>query len=195
MKYFAPIVSLLLLAGLIVQPVFRADLRAQTPQGEEIAAERERLFEALRIAPDEAAGRTVADRIWRFWRRQAPDRASAETMAQAMERRRWYDLSGAVEQLGRLIEHAPEWAEAWNQHATVSFLQEKYDRSLDDVERVLALEPKHFGALAGKAVILMRQGRFKLGQKALRQAVAIHPWLEERSMLLPEPRARTFECP
>ena len=51
----------------------------------------------------------------------------------------------------------------------------------------LLREPQHFAALAGQATILMRQGRMELGQKALRRAVEIHPWLKERSMLIPLP--------
>lgn len=160
---------------------------AQQPRTAEAAAERDWLFEALRTAPAEGIGRAIEDQIWRFWMRQAPDQVSAELMNRAMERRRAYDFAGAMEVLDALVEHAPGWSEAWNQRATVLFLQEKYDRSLEDVEKVLALEPKHFGALAGKAVILMRQGRMQLGQKALREALAIHPWLKERSMLLPVP--------
>ena len=186
MRCLALIAFGFLLAGLPVQP----DLRAQTPLSEDPAAERDWLFEALRTAPTEQAGQAIARQIWQFWMRQAPDEASAEMMAQAMERRRSYDFAGAMAHLDRLVGHAPSWSEAWNQRATVLFFQENYDRSLDDVEKVLALEPKHFGALAGKAVILMRQGRVELGQKALREALAIHPWLSERRMLLPEAPAQ-----
>jgi Tfp pilus assembly protein PilF len=158
---------------------------AQTTPAQKTVAERNFLFDALRAAPTESAGQAIASQIWRFWLRQAPDEASAGMMAKAMERRRQYDFTGAMEYLDRLVAHAPDWPEAWNQRATVLYLQEKLDHSLDNVEKVLALEPEHFGALAGKAVILMRQGRIDLGQKALRQALAIHPWLSERWMLLP----------
>ncbi len=122
--------------------------------------------------------------------RQAPDEISAEMMAQAMDRKRWYDFAGAIEHLDRLIEHAPQWSEAWNQRAAVFFFQEDYERSLTDAQRVLEMEPMHFGALAGRAVILTRQGRIELGQRVLREALEIHPWLKERWMLLPEAPAR-----
>ena len=36
--------------------------------------------------------------------------------------------------------------------------------------------------------VLMQQGRVELGQKALREAIEIHPWLKERSMLIPDPK-------
>ena len=162
-------------------------LEAQVPTSAEVAAEREWLFEALRTAPTEEIGAAIADQIWRFWFRQGPDNEANQIMAKAMERRDSHDFAGAIEHLDELVAVAPNWAEAWNQRATVLFFQEYYDRSLEDVEKVLALEPKHFGALAGKAVILMHQGRVELGQKALREAVAVHPWLKERGMLLPVP--------
>jgi hypothetical protein len=54
---------------------------------------------------------------------------------------------------------------------------------------VLELEPKHFGALAGKAVILIRQGSMAIAQATLRKAVAIHPFLKERHLLI-EPKGR-----
>jgi len=163
-----------------------SDLRAQVAPPELPTAEREWLFEVLRTAPSEGAGYAIEDQIWRFWMRQAPDRDSAELMNRIMERRQTYDFAGAMEYVNELVALAPQWSEAWNQRATVLFFQEKYDESLDAVERVLELEPKHFGALAGKAVILMQQGRVELGQKALRAALALHPWLKERHMLLPE---------
>jgi tetratricopeptide (TPR) repeat protein len=174
------------LTVLILGMTIFQDLAAQTTTSEEANAERDTLFEALRAAPTESDGQAAADQIWRFWFSQAPDEASAGIMGKAMERRRQYDFAGAMELLDQLVAEAPDWPEAWNQRATVLYLQDKLDRSLDDVERVLALEPKHFGALAGKAVILMQQGRIDLGQQALRAALAIHPWLTERRMLLPE---------
>ncbi len=56
-----------------------------------------------------------------------------------------------------------------------------------DLDRTLELEPRHFGALAGKALTLLRQGRAVLGQKALREAVAVNPWITERALLATPP--------
>ncbi len=157
------------------------------PAPEDPAAERAWLFETLRTAPTERLGRVIEDQVWRYWMRQAPDETGAELMAEAMERREAHDFAGAMEALDELMERAPDWAEVWNQRATVLFHQERYDRSLAAIARTLELEPKHFGALAGKALILMRQGRARLARKALSRAVEIHPWLKERNMLPPEP--------
>ncbi len=66
------------------------------------AAERERLFATLAAARNEAEAKSAADQIWLFWFRP-PDAQSGKLMSEAMERRRAYDLSGAVEILDRLV--------------------------------------------------------------------------------------------
>lgn len=144
---------------------------------------RAELLTALREAPDEATGRAAENAVWGFWM-TAPDRRAQALLDQALERRRWYDFAGALPSLDRLIALYPDYAEGWNQRATVRFLREEYQLSLADIEETLAREPAHFGALAGKAVILMRQGKTALGQLALIEALAVHPWLRERTMLL-----------
>lgn len=169
----------------------RAQAIAATVRGDPAAyaAERERLFRYLRQAGSEAEGRAIEYEIWLLWL-EAPDAGSARLMNRALERRRMIDLAGARAILDELVARAPDWAEAWNQRATVLFEQGHLERSLADVERTLALEPKHFGALAGQAMILMRQGRMRAAQSILRRAVEIHPFLAERAMLLPVPGER-----
>jgi len=158
-------------------------------QGDQIerAAERERLFAALASARSSEEAGAIAFQIWALWFR-APNAEARDLMDQAMERRRVYDFSGALAILDKLVALTPDWAEAWNQRATIRFLKEDYDGSLADIERVLNLEPKHFGALAGQALILMRYGRFDTAQSVLRKAIEINPFLAERGLLVEEPK-------
>ncbi len=169
------------LAGLALLPAL--PVLAQTG-GEPLRA---RLFRQLRDAPTEREGRRAEDAVWRMWMAQAPTPAVAEAVADAMRRRERYDWDGALALLDKVVAEAPAYAEGWNQRAFIRFLKRDPDGSLDDIERALALEPLHFAALAGKATILMQQGRVGPGQAALRRAVDIHPWLRERSMLIPVP--------
>ena len=52
----------------------------------------------------------------------------------------------------------PRLGRGWNKRATVLYLLGEHDRSLADIERVLALEPRHFGALAGIGLIRIAKG-------------------------------------
>jgi tetratricopeptide (TPR) repeat protein len=141
------------------------------------------LFELLASAPSEARGREIENEIWRNWM-VAPNEEIQNLLKQALEARRWYDFEKARIILDQIIEQSPEYAEGWNQRAFILFLQEKFDRALSDTEKALELEPRHFGAMAGQAQILMRQGRFATGQSILKKAVKIHPYLRERSMII-----------
>ncbi len=148
-----------------------------------IKNELNRLFARLAKATDEKQGRAIENKIWQNWMSQ-PSGEVQNLIADAMKARRWYDFAKAKTLLDKAIKLAPDYAEGYNQRAFILFLQEKFDQSLSDVEKALELEPRHFGALAGQAQILMRQGRFATGQKILKRAVKIHPFLKERSMII-----------
>ncbi|SDU26745.1 tetratricopeptide repeat protein [Stappia sp. ES.058] len=145
------------------------------------------LFAALKAAETEHAARLIEAEIWEAWVDTAPsDKINALTR-EAMRKRSQFDFEGARLILNDVVEKAPDYAEGWNQRAFVLFLQQKYDAALSDLDKALALEPRHFGAMSGKARILMGQGRVRLGQKVLREAVALYPFIRERHMLIPLP--------
>lgn len=179
----------LLLAAFTCSAVMAFPLETTTQRQQTAGdAEREALFDALESAPSEHEARQIEDQIWRYWIAAAPDAETGRLLRDAMNRRESYDLEGARLLLNDAIERAPDYSEVWNQRAFVLYLQGSLDRSLEDIDRTLELEPRHFGALAGKARILTEQGRVQLAQKALRQAIEIHPFLRERNLLLPEPK-------
>lgn len=150
---------------------------------------RDRLFTALAGARTEAEGQAVEDEIWRFWLDLAPDARSRALVDEAMRRREAYDLAGAEKLLDEAVKLAPSFAEVWNQRAFVRFLRDNDGGAESDLLKALGLEPKHFGALSGLFHVLVRQGRSEAAVSALEQAVRIHPWLKERSMLPPDPDA------
>ncbi|HMQ92929.1 MAG TPA: hypothetical protein PKA33_08485 [Amaricoccus sp.] len=84
-----------------------------------------------------------------------------------------YDL--ALELFSALTDHAPDFAEGWNARATTFYLLDEYALSIADVERVLALEPRHFGALAGLAFMFEQMGETELALRALRAVQALNP--------------------
>ena len=78
-------------------------------------------------------------------------------MADAIREARDYNYEAALAILDDLAQAYPRNSEVWNQRATVRFFAGNLDGSLEDIERALALEPRHFGALAGKALILLQR--------------------------------------
>ncbi len=84
----------------------------------------------------------------------------------------------AVAHLSALVALAPDFAEAWNTRATAYFLKDEFWLSVADIQRVLALEPRHFGALAGLGVILERTGDEAGALRVQREALRLNPHLD-----------------
>ncbi len=150
---------------------------------------RTKLFAALKQAKTEREGRQAEHEIWQWWLSQAPTPELRAAVEHGMSRRSSYDFEAAETTLDEVIEVAPAYAEAWNQRAFVRFLREKDAGALSDLERTIELEPDHFGALAGMYHVLMRMGRSKAAVASLSRAVEIHPWIQERGLLPPDPEA------
>lgn len=85
------------------------------------------------------------------------------------------DYAKAVEHFSALIDHAPDFAEGWNARATAYFLEGNYALALADVEHVLALNPRHFGALSGLSAMFESMNEPQLALKAMRMAEDLSP--------------------
>jgi tetratricopeptide (TPR) repeat protein len=85
------------------------------------------------------------------------------------------DIPAAIEHLTALTDQAPDFAEGWNARATAYYLAGMYGPSIADVERVLVLNPRHFGAIAGLGLILRDTGHKEAAVRAFRESLTIHP--------------------
>jgi tetratricopeptide (TPR) repeat protein len=85
------------------------------------------------------------------------------------------DHRAALAIFDRIVAAAPDFAEGWNKRATVHWLLGDHGASLRDIGRTLALEPRHFGALSGLAMIHQAHGRVFEALDALEKIARIHP--------------------
>jgi len=147
-----------------------------------------RLFADLKAAETEGSARAIANVIWREWFKSE----NADVTA-LMARYRFAQRAGlrkeALGLLNKIIEIAPNYVEGWNQRATLMFMLGRNAESVADIQQVLKLEPRHFGALAGLGLIHMRAENWKSAIASFERAMEIHPFLGER-MLLPTLRER-----
>lgn len=138
------------------------------------------LFESLKTTVNEKTARELENKIWKNWLISGNARVD-ELMQQALRKREGYDFNGSLKILNQVIALKPEYPEVWNQRATVYFHQGEHEKSLIDIARTLELEPRHFGSLAGRAVIRLQQGKPALARQNIIEALKYHPFLKERA--------------
>jgi tetratricopeptide (TPR) repeat protein len=130
---------------------------------------------AKRLRDDDGQVRELAaDALWAVW-----FRADSETNNLELQRvLRMRDAEKKRAGLDTLIRKAPGFAEAYNQRAIVNFSQGEYEKSILDCERVLQLNPCHFGAQMGIARCYMGLRKPRAALKAFRKAYDLNPNME-----------------
>ena len=134
----------------------------------------DRLFASLRTASNEEAAKAAEQKIWELWSRS--DSPTAEVLlGQAVVAMGVSENTASLEILDRIVAAYPDYAEAWNKRATLEFVLGNFDASLADIDKVLDLEPCHFGALAGRGMILQSQQKWGAALDAYRDALRMNP--------------------
>jgi tetratricopeptide (TPR) repeat protein len=159
-------------------------LAQSAPEAAARARKLDELFARLKAVKDEQEADAIVSEIWKLWQ-QSGDADLDEKMHQAILLMGQGIGTLAMPILDEIVKRLPDWAEGWNKRATMLYLMGEHERSLADIERVLALEPRHFGALAGIGLIRMDKGEYREALAAFRRALAVNPFLKERHGIIP----------
>lgn len=135
------------------------------------------LLDALAQSEDGQAADALAREIQSVWNRSGSDAVDL-LMLRASVAMRSRNFPIALDLLDTVVALAPDYAEGWNRRATVHFMRDDYASSIADVERVLRLEPRHFGALVGIGMILDDLGQDREAALFLQEALNVHPFLD-----------------
>lgn len=132
------------------------------------------LFAALKQAPDTESAREIEMNIWSAWFHSDDGAVSAlmEQGERSMSRR---DFTSAQHAFDQVVALAPDYAEGWNRRATLRYLMGDLQGSLKDIAETLALEPRHFGALAGRGLVYMALNEPVKALDSFEAALEIHP--------------------
>lgn len=172
----APVPATLVPATLVLATLVLATLVlvGGAARGDQSNARLDDLFMRLGEAESLAEAQGVERRIWRIWHAHDDERVAA-AMADGQAALADDDRKGALAAFDHAVKLAPNFAEAWNARATVNFLMGNYRRSLADIRRVLALEPRHFGALAGRGLCWLALERPGRALAAFEASLDLHP--------------------
>ena len=135
------------------------------------------LFGALKAAPDESSAKVIEQRIWAQWLISKSDTTNL-LMSRVKKAVELKDTDLALQLLDIVVELNPDYVEGWNRRATLHYMRKEFGQSLTDIRRVLALEPRHFGALTGLGLILREVGQEEQALKAFRKALEVNPHLD-----------------
>lgn len=140
-----------------------------TPAPQDLAG----MMQQLRDA-EAGAAESIADRIRREWDKSGS--ASADFLLRrgetALEEG---EYEQAIDHLTALTDHAPDFAAGWALRARTWFEMDQYGRAIGDLEHVIALNPQHFDALMGLAIMLDEMNKPEDAYEAYMQVKAIHP--------------------
>jgi len=134
------------------------------------------LFDKLAVSDDDREGELIQAAIWTIWLNSGDPLIDALMMrgVEAVDAR---DLDTAERVFTEMVKKKPGFAEGWNKRATVRYLARDFEGSLADIDKTLALEPRHFGALSGLGMVKLAMGREDEALAAFRRAIALYPHL------------------
>jgi tetratricopeptide (TPR) repeat protein len=132
------------------------------------------LLDQLQSAETATEAQVLERRIWRVWIHH-DDAEVSRYMSIGISAMNGGNLEVAFAAFDQVVGLAPDFAEGWNKRATVYYMMEKLDASMLDIERTLALEPRHFGALSGMGLIFDAIGNHKAAADAWERALAVNP--------------------
>lgn len=136
------------------------------------------LFAALAKSADEREAKGIERKIVAIWHQSGSPTIDL-LVRRAVTAIREKDYPLALDYLDSVVMLKPDYAEGWNKRATVYYLLDDYGQSLADIEHVLDLEPRHFGALSGLGRILEEMGDEKRALDVFEYVLKIHPHFAE----------------
>ena len=132
------------------------------------------LFDALTETADSTLLSEIEARIWTIWFQHADQEIEAMLVAGDRLMNAGYH-GDALRVFNTIVEQQPDFAEAWNRRATLHYLMGNLTESINDIDRTLELEPRHFGALSGLGLVYLQQDNLIEAQAAFEKLLIIHP--------------------
>jgi tetratricopeptide (TPR) repeat protein len=131
-------------------------------------------FTELRRTRDPVAAGDIATEIWAVWNDSGSPTVNL-LMQWADKAMNEHRFSAALDYLDQAIALKPDYAESWNKRATLHYHAGNLAKSMADISHALALEPRHFGALWGMAMILEQSDQDKEALKVWERLLEIYP--------------------
>tara|TARA_B100000767_G_scaffold215427_1_gene202972 strand:- start:236 stop:787 length:552 start_codon:yes stop_codon:yes gene_type:complete len=145
----------------------------------------DKLFDQLIKVKDSRNAEQLEKEIWSIWSKHPNDDKLTDKLEFGTELMQYGDYNYALKVFNNIIITDPDWSEAWNKRATLYFLMSKFKNSLEDIDKTLSIEPRHFGALSGQARIFIKLQKYEKAIRSIERALEFYPLFKSRE-LIPE---------
>ena len=159
-----------------------------TANAEERESELNNLFQQLKNS-EATKAIEIENKIWKIWSiHPSNDRRGyrlTELLAQGSFLMAKEELNRAYEIFSQIILVDPNWSEAWNKRATVLYLLGRYQQSQKDIDEVLKLEKRHFGALSGQGLVQTELKNYEKAINSYKEVQKIYPSMQAPKVMIP----------
>ena len=126
----------------------------------------------------------IAQQIWTLWSTHPTDQKLTSLLDEGSRLVQDRQLKRAINVFTEAIELDPSWAEAWNKRATVFYMVGEFQKSQDDIDKVLELEERHFGALAGQGMVNIQLKNYEKAILSYKKAQEIYPSMQSPEIMI-----------
>ena len=144
--------------------------------------ELDKLF--LELKKNTSSSSSIVQKIWTLWSTHPTDEKLTSILDEGSRLIQDQKLLRAIDIFTDAIELDPTWAEAWNKRATVYYMIGEFQKSQDDIDKVLELENRHFGALAGQGMVNIGLKNYDKAKLSYQKAQEIYPAMKSSKIMI-----------
>ena len=126
----------------------------------------------------------IEQQIWKLWSTHPTDQKLTAMLNEGSKLINDGKLFKAIKIFTEAIEIDPNWAEAWNKRATVYYLIGEYEKSQNDIDKVLKIEERHFGALAGQGLVNIQLENYEKAILSYKLVQQIYPSMQSPKIMI-----------
>ena len=142
-----------------------------------------KLFNDLKIGNNDLSFK-IEQKIWNIWSTHPTNQKLTKMLAKGSDLVNNKKFEDAIEIFSQVIKSDPSWAEAWNKRATALYLIGEFQKSQNDINKVLELEKRHFGALAGQGLVNIELKNYEKAILSYQKAKEIYPTMKSPEIMI-----------
>ena len=124
-------------------------------------------------------------KIWKIWSTHPSKEDLTNLLADGSNLVNEKKFNKAYDIFSKVISLDPNWSEAWNKRATVLYLLGRYQQSQKDIDEVLKLEKRHFGALSGQGLVQTELKNYEKAINSYKEVQKIYPSMQAPKVMIP----------